>query len=416
MTATAAGYSHSLALRSNGTVVAWGSNYFGELGNGQFDWGTTPVPVQVCAVGQIAPCTQFLNGVIAIAAGQYYSLALLRDRTVVAWGDNSTGQLGNGTYTVRSTPVRVCAVAQVAPCGQFLAGVRTLTAGIAHSLAQLTNGTAVAWGSNYYRQLGDSTAIDRTTPVPVCAVEQGTPCNRYLTGVRSLAAGGYHSLAVVDSALAVAWGRNDSGQLGDGTTTDRRTPVRVCATGQVAPCGQQLNAVRAVAGGISHSMALRGDGGLVSWGSNFAGKLGDGTTTDRLTPVRVCAAGQTAPCTQYLYGIRHIGAGGYHSMAQLSSGGVLTWGFNSLGQLGDGGYEDQLTPVRVCAVGQTAPCTQHLTLIRAVSAGSNHNLALQVDYTVIAWGYNFYGELGDGTTITRPVPVQVVAPRPALRS
>jgi len=415
VTAIAAGSGHSLALRPDGTVVAWGSNNYGELGNGVQTWYPNPVPVQVCAIGESAPCTRFLTGVIAIAAGDLHSLALLRDRTVVAWGYNGEGQLGNGTTTIANTPVQVCAVGQTAPCSLLLSGVRALTTGEYHSLAQLTDGTAVTWGSNYYRQLGDGTTINRTVPVRVCAVGQVAPCNRHLTGVRSIAAGGLHNLAVVDNALAVAWGYNSAGQLGDGTTINRTVPVRVCAIGHIPPC-DQLYAVKAVAAAYGHSMALLGDGSAVAWGGNFAGSLGDGTTINRLTPVRVCAVGQVAPCAQYLYGIRHISTDGGHSMAQLSSGGVLTWGFNSLGQLGDGGYEDQLTPVRVCVVGQVAPCTRYLSLIRAVTAGSHHSLALQVDYTVIAWGYNLHGELGDGTTITRPVPVQVLAPRPALRS
>ncbi|WP_158632018.1 hypothetical protein [Micromonospora sp. Llam0] len=393
VTAIAAGWGHNLGLRPDGTVIAWGWNDSGQLGNGDRGWYQSETPVQVCAVGQTAPCTQFLTGVIAIVAGEYYSLALLRDRTVVGWGDNTAGQLGDGTTDIRTSPVRVCAVGQVAPCSQLLSGVRTLAAGESHSLAQLTNGAAVAWGSNYLGQLGDGTTTDRLTPVRVCAVGQVAPCSQFLTGVRSLAAGRLHSLAVVDSALALAWGRNYSGPLGDGTTIDRLTPVRVCAVGQVAPCSQFLNAVRAVAAGHGHSMALLGNGSVVTWGGN-SGALGDGTTIRRLTPVRVCAAEQIAPCTQYLYGVRHIDAGSGYSLAQLSSGGVLAWGWNRWGQLGDGTYYlFRLTPTRVCAVVQVAPCTQYLSLIRAIAAGTDHNLALQVDYTVVSWGGNYYPEI-----------------------
>ncbi|MDG4769588.1 hypothetical protein [Solwaraspora sp. WMMD792] len=272
VTAIAAGWGHNLGLRPDGTVIAWGWSDSGQLGNGDHGWYQSETPVQVCAVGQTAPCTQFLTGVIAIAAGEFYSLALLRDRTVVAWGNNTTGQLG------------------------------------------------------------------------------------------------------------------------DGTTIDRLTPVRVCAVGQVAPCSQFLNAVRAVAAGFGHSMALLGNGSVVTWGGN-SGALGDGTTIRRLTPVRVCAAGQIAPCAQYLYGVRHIDAGSGYSLAQLSSGGVLAWGYNRWGQLGDGTSDlFRLTPTRVCGVRRFEPCTQYLSLIRTIAAGTDHNLALQVDYTVISWGGEYYPE------------------------
>ncbi|MFY1653132.1 RCC1 domain-containing protein [Solwaraspora sp. WMMB762] len=410
VTAVAAGAGHSLALRSDGTVVAWGRNVYGRLGIGHGESYLTPV--QVCAVGETAPCRRFLTGVIAIAVGTYHSVALLRDRTVVAWGWNIHGQVGDGTSAYRLTPVQVCAVGQVAPCGEFLRGVRALSANGNTTLAQLTTGAAVAWGSNLYGQLGDGTTLDRHTPVQVCAVGQVAPCERFLTGVRSLAVGGQHSMAVVDNALAVAWGFNQNGQLGDGTTLDRRTPVRVCAVGQVAPCDRFLNAVRAVAGHLMQSMALLGDGSVVTWGYNGLGQLGDGTTVNRLTPVRVCAVGQAAPCERFLYGVRQISAGGNHSAAQLSSGGVVTWGFNDNGELGDGTDQSRSTPVRVCAVGQADPCTRYLVLIRAISVGGSHNLALQPDYSVVAWGLNNLGQLGDGTTEARRIPVQVRASWP----
>ncbi|WP_158632416.1 RCC1 domain-containing protein [Micromonospora sp. Llam0] len=406
--AIAAGPRHSVALRSDGTVVVWGYNGYEPPGH----W--SPIPVPVCAVFEDGRCTRLLSGVIAVAAGEFHSLALLRDRTVVAWGFNGGGILGDGTRELRSTPVRVCAVGQVAPCSQFLSGVRSLAAGDLHSVAQLTDGTVVAWGWNFYGQLGDGTTDQRLTPVRVCAVGQVAPCSQFLTGVRSIATGGGHTLAAVDSVLAVAWGPNGSGQLGDGTVEERLTPVRVCAVGQTAPCTRFLNAVKAMAGGDTHSMALLGDGRAVTWGNNGDGQLGDGTAVGRLTPVRVCAMGQTAPCDRFLYGIRHISAGGNHSMAQLSSGGVLTWGANGDGQLGDGTYESRTTPVRVCAVGQAAPCTQFLFQIRAIAAGGYHSLALQPNYTVVAWGLNDLGQLGDGTTETRPIPVQVHAPWPYL--
>ncbi|WDZ84569.1 RCC1 domain-containing protein [Micromonospora cathayae] len=409
MIAIAAGFGHSIALRSNGTVVAWGDNTYHQLGDGTDT--TSLVPVQVCAVGEVAPCGRFLSGVTAIAAGGFHSLAILRNGTVVSWGWNGEGQLGDGTFDQRLVPVQVCAVGQVAPCGQFLSGVSGIAAGGLHSLARLGASSAVvSWGWNADGQLGNGTTTESPVPVRVCAVGQVAPCSQFLTTARTLAGGYWHSLAVVGNADAVGWGYNGEGELGDGTTTSRSTPVRVCAVGQVAPCSRFLTAVNAVSAGANHSLARLGDGSVVSWGYNALGQLGDGTTTTRLTPVRVCAVGETAPCTRFLYQVRIIAAGADHSMAQLSSGGVITWGYNAEGQLGDGTTTSRSVPVRVCAVGEVAPCTRFLILIRGIAAGTFHSMALQPNYTVATWGGNSFGQLGDGTTENRLTPVQVLAP------
>ncbi|MFY1695295.1 RCC1 domain-containing protein [Solwaraspora sp. WMMA2101] len=148
--------------------------------------------------------------------------------------------------------------------------------------------------------------------------------------------------------------------------------------------------MKEVATGYAHSLALRGDGGVVAWGSNTSGQLGNGLRTAGIpVPARVCALAEVAPCARFLYGVRHIDAGHSHSLAQLSSGGVLAWGANRAGQLGDGTHEhvySRPVPVRVCEVGQTAPCTQYLTLIRSIASGTDRNVALRVDYTVAVWG------------------------------
>ncbi|WFE39282.1 RCC1 domain-containing protein [Micromonospora sp. WMMD998] len=417
--ATAAGFGYSLALRSDGTVVAWGDNEIGQLGDGTTTDRLTPV--RVCAVGQTAPCTGFLDRVVAIAAdaNSFHSLALLRDGTVVTWGANDWGQLGNGRDGIgahQSTPVRVCAVGETAPCDSFLSGVRTIAGGGFHSMALLRDGRLVTWGMNSDGELGDGTLDNRSTPVRVCAVDETAPCGSFLSGVRTIAGGGFHSVAVVGNAAAVAWGYNGVGELGDGTTANRSTPVRVCAVGEVAPCDRFLSAVRSVTAGGFHTMALLGSGAVVSWGLNYSGELGDGTRVNRPTPVRVCAAGQVAPCSRFLFGIRAIAAGGFpsvgfHSMALLSSGnGVLTWGANALGELGDGTRVNRSTPVRVCAVGQVAPCSRFLFGIRVIAAGGLHSMALMTGYTVATWGGNEFGQLGDGTRTDRSTPVGVLAP------
>ncbi|MEU1626150.1 hypothetical protein ABZ746_12655 [Streptomyces sp. NPDC020096] len=406
--------------KPGGTALAWGANAFGQLGDGTTMSRTTPV--RVCRPGQTPPCTPPLQHVRAMAGGGRHSLALLPNGTVLAWGNNTFGQLGDGTTIGRTTPVRVCAVGQTAPCTRFLTGVRAIAAGLSHSLALLNNGTVVAWGANASGQVGDGTTINRLTPVRVCAPGQTAPCTRFLTGVRAISAQseGVFSMALSLSGTVLSWGDNRTGQLGDGTTTNRTTPGRVCAPGQTAPCTRFLRHVRAISAGSFLSLALRPNGTVLSWGANSFGELGDGTTINRTTPVRVCAVGQTAPCTRFLTGVRAVFGGGLWSIALRWRGAVLSWGLNIVGELGDGTTTNRTTPVRVCAPGQTAPCTRFLTGVRAIAAGGDTTLALRGRWpgrpvrrprgAVLAWGLNTSGQVGDGTTINRLTPVRVCAP------
>jgi len=174
-----------------------------------------------------------------------------------------------------------------------------------------------------------------------------------------------------------AWGDNYSGQLGDGTTTERRTPVQVSG----------LTDVIAVTGGEGHGLALRADGTLWAWGDNYSGQLGDGTTTERRTPVQVSG----------LTDVIAVAAGGYHSLAVKTDGTLWTWGDNWSGQLGDGTTTERITPVQILG----------LTDVIAIAAGWEHSLALKSDGTVWAWGLNDEGRLGDGTSDGRTSPVQV---------
>ncbi|MFF4102726.1 RCC1 domain-containing protein [Streptomyces sp. NPDC001903] len=251
----AAGGWHSLALLDDGTVVAWGRNNYGQLGNGAN--GDSSVPVRV----------EGLNKIVAIAAGLNHNLALREDGTVWAWGYNINGQLGDGTSASRNVPAQVGG----------LTGVTRIAAGCNHNLALVgppsggrpTSGIAVkAWGYNANGQLGDNSTINRYTPVDTQGI--------WLGGVSQIAAGCNHSLAVTDSDSRLkAWGQNTSGQLGDGTTDYRITPVPVPG----------LTGVQLAAGGREYTMVLLGDGTVRSWGANGSGQLGNGTTTESSTPV-----------------------------------------------------------------------------------------------------------------------------------
>ncbi|MBM7774407.1 putative repeat protein (TIGR01451 family) [Actinokineospora baliensis] len=367
--AVSAGERHTLWLLADGTVAATGFNTNGTLGDGTQTNRTTPV--RVCAVGATAPCASFLSGVTAVAAGNRFSLALLSNGSVVSWGENSGGYLGDGTTTSRLVPGPVCAVNGVAPCPTTLTGATAIEAGTTHALA-VVGGAVVAWGSNYRGRLGDGTSDDRLSPTRVCAVGATAPCTAFLTGATAIDAGN-HSVAVVNG-VAHAWGNGTTGELGDGKNTDSTTPVRVCAPGATVPCTSYLSGVTAISAASDGASFAVVNGVAHSWGSNFRGLLGDGTATNRATPVRVCAVGAVVPCTSFLSGVTAID-GDSHGLALLG-GNAVAWGSNTRGQLGDGTTTNRSVPVRVCAAGTTGACSSYLTGIAALDAGSSTSAAV----------------------------------------
>ena len=229
VTAIAGGDLWSLALKSDGTVWAWGWNASGQLGNGTNTTSNTPVQV----LG--------LSGVTAIAAGVRHSLALKSDGTIWAWGANYSGQLGNGTHTNSNTPLQVSG----------LSGVTAVAGANANNTYALkTDGTVWAWGDNFFGELGNGTFTASNTPAQVL----GTGGVGYLSGVTAIASGSFLGLALRSDGTVWAWGYNGDGRLGNGTNTNSNTPVQVLGTGGVG----YLSGVTAIAGGGFFSLALEG--------------------------------------------------------------------------------------------------------------------------------------------------------------
>ncbi|MHB8574810.1 MAG: hypothetical protein ACYDCQ_05705 [Dehalococcoidia bacterium] len=373
-----AGEANSLALATDGTVYAWGNNAEGELGNG--GTANSLTPVRVCAVGQTAPCTSFLSGIVAIAAGSGHSLALSATGTVYAWGRNANDELGNGVSQGPniSIPAPVCAGGQTAPCSSFLTGITAIAthASTQFNLALGAGGAVYAWGANGSGQLGNGDTNSKFAPVPVCATGQSAPCGSFLTGISAISADGANGLALGAGGAVFSWGYGGNGALGNGSTADSHEPVPVCAVGQIAPCGSLLTGITAISVGEVHSLALGAAGAVFSWGAGFFGELGNGSSADSHAPLQVCAVGQTAPCTSFLTGITAISAGEFFSLAVNGAGLAYAWGSNSVSQLGDGATTDRSVPVGLCAAGQTAPCSSFLSGITIVSAGSQYALAL----------------------------------------
>jgi alpha-tubulin suppressor-like RCC1 family protein len=369
--ALAAGAKHSLALSNDGTVWAWGANASGQLGDKTATARLVPVQVAGLVSGP-------LTGVRAIAANGEHSLALLSDGTVVAWGSNTAGQLGyatTGTSTFSKQPKQV----------GTLAGVVAIAAGTAHSTAVLSSGVAQNWGGNWQGQLGDGTRVGKPSPVPIAAVDLAPLAAA--TPVPSIAAGSSHTLKLEFSGAVFGWGSNEFGQVGDGTTVQRKQPVAA----SVLPA----SAVRQVAAGDAHSLALLADKSVAAWGFNGYGQLGDNTTTQSLLRVSVGAT------TGALSSVGAIAAGLNHSLALKEDGSVLSWGQNTSGQLGINST--------LAAKQATAITTLAGRSIIAIASGHNHSLALRHDGAVYAWGINESGQLGDGKTASLKVPTQISA-------
>ncbi|HPC03911.1 MAG TPA: hypothetical protein PKY58_07515 [Syntrophales bacterium] len=325
MKAVAAAENHSVALKEDGTVWAWGGNGSGRLGDNTFtDRGT---PVQVKGPGGVG----FLDDMIAIAAGNYHTVALKEDRTVWAWGNNDCGQLGDSTTTDRWTPVQVRGPGGVG----FLDDVMAVAAGHAHTVALKDDGTVWAWGHNNDGQLGDDTATDRWTPVQV----KGPGGIGFLDDVTAIAAGHDHTAALKDDGTVWTWGKNHLGQLGDNTTEDRQSPVQVKGPGGAG----FPDDVTDVAAGLDHTVALKDDGTVWAWGGNGSGQLGDNTTTARNTPVQVVGPGGVGLLT----GVRAVATRYRHTVVLKNDGTVWAWGDNTSGQLGNNTETDRWTPVQV---------------------------------------------------------------------
>jgi alpha-tubulin suppressor-like RCC1 family protein len=246
---------HNMALLPDGTVRAWGHNLRGDVGDGTTEHRNVPVQV----VG--------LEGVTQLAWGGGHSLALREDGTVWAWGHNLFGGLGDGTTTTRLTAVQV----------KDLTDVAVVFGGGGHSMAIKSDGTVWAWGRNDRGQLGDGTTEPRLTPIQIEVSDEAK--------VQTLAPGFFHTLALLSDGTVWAWGNNDSGQIGDGTTANQATPLPVA--GVAAATAIAAGGGRNEFGPGGHSLALGGDGTIYAWGLNDAGQLGDGTTTNRPAPTAV---------------------------------------------------------------------------------------------------------------------------------
>ena len=343
----AGGGYHTCMLMADQSARCFGENNWGQLGNGGFSNSSTPIPVSGMATA------------VRLGTGIEHSCALVADGTVRCWGTNYVGQLGDGTFGGLSALPKTV---------QNLSSVSELAVGGFHNCAIFPDRSVKCWGRNQDGQIGNG---DSTTDV--------SPPSQPVSGlgpVAAIAAGGYHTCALMPDSTARCWGRNARGQLGNGTSNPSSTPVVVSGMTNAA----------ALSGGFYHTCALLRDGTVQCWGDNANGQIGN-TLAFSSVPVTVDGIANAVA----------VSAGVFHTCALLADGTVRCWGQNSNGQLGNGTTTNSSSPVIVNGISGAI----------AIVAGGLHTCALMPDRSARCWGWNVYGQLGNGNTTDSPTPVSV---------
>jgi alpha-tubulin suppressor-like RCC1 family protein len=335
------------------TVWAWGFAACGALGDNSVTNKSSPVSV----VGGFTDWCQ-------VSSGCASSAAVRTNGTIWSWGCAGSSQLGDNTVVSRSSPVSVV--------GGFTDWCQ-VNVGLCHTVALRTNGSIWTWGCNLNGQLGDNTTIAKSSPISVVGG---------FTDWCQVSAGGSHTSAVRTNGTIWAWGSNADGRLGDNTTIGKSSPVSVVG-GFTDWCQ--------VSAGSLHTVAIRTNGTIWSWGSNISGRLGDNTIVDKSSPVSV-VGGFTDWC--------QVSTGGSHTAAVRTNGTIWTWGYNACGRLGDNTVVSRPSPVSVVG-GFTDWCQ--------VSASNGHTSAIRTNGTIWSWGCNASGQLGDNTIVAKSSPVSVAS-------
>jgi len=336
-----AGNDHTCVVTASGGVMCWGRNGFGQLGNGAFGGSAVPVDVcepspapgtgtalQVAGQGSCRP----LSGVVGLSVGGSHACVVVSSGSVLCWGINQDGELGDGSLDARNVPVLVGGLAEKA------IGV---TSGAFHTCALLESGAVQCWGFNTSGQLGDGTTTLSPSPVDVL----GLP-----GPVASMSAGGIQTCVLTSSGEALCWGGNLNGQVGDGSFVDRLAPTAVVG----------LDAgVRAISAGWKHTCAILADEAIACWGQNSQGQLGDGSLTDSGVPIEVARLPKASLLSAGGTRTGNVG----HSCAFALGGGLHCWGANLEGQLGNGTLATASVPVAVKALSPDVDCSGEVTAV-----------------------------------------------------
>lgn len=342
-----AGGTHTVALKADGTLFAWGSNRWGQLGD-----GTTTDKLVPTLSGTALTWS-------SVSAGEFHTAAIRPDGTLWAWGFNQNGQLGDGSFVDKLAPTKI---------GDATTWV-AVSAGVAHTVALMKDGTLWAWGRNFSGQLGDNSTIDQPVPKKILPPTPNTTWT-------AASAGAAHTCGRLSDGAIACWGSNIYGQLGDGSIS--ASPVPKVVVG--------FSAVSMSVGGY-HTLAIRADGALFSWGANDKGQLGISPSVDGLLPAQVGSRTNLAI----------VSAGGRHSLTINSDRTLWAWGSNSNGQLGNSTVVDST----VVPISPSLPAGARWL---SISSGKFHTAAIRDDGTLWTWGLNANGQLGDDSFVDKSVP------------
>lgn len=397
ITHIATGISHTCATTSTGTVFCWGLNNNGQLGDNTTSQRERPVQV----LDLTGAAGSQLTNVLSITASPFsnHTCAARLDGTAVCWGIGNNGQLGFGSTGQRNIPTQVVGVGGTS----VLTRVVRMAAGQNFTCAQRISGDVVCWGVNSSGQLGDNTTSQRNAPVTTLSATGTQP----FAGALSMSAGGTHVCTMVTDGSIQCWGANSSGQLGLNRLVAQRLPVRAKQTGPIT-------GVRSVsAGGRSFTHAVKDDGTIFGWGTNGNAQLGDGTSTQQTVASQVADTGAVGNFTT----VTQANSGEAHACALKANGTVWCWGSNSNGRLGENSPSGtRNAPVQVAGIGGAG----FLAGAVSVRVGASHSCAIigaatPAQQTLVCWGANANGQLGDDSPLDRVAPVQVVAaPGPFL--
>ena len=381
-----AGRGHVLAVASDGNLYAWGSNDHGQLGDGTTTERHEPVPVK-----KPQGVSQDFTWVQA-SAGYLFSVGLGSDGKLYSWGDNTYGQLGNNTTTAHYTPEPVN-LPQNAPSGFTW---KQEAVGSLHALGLGSDGKLYSWGDNDHNQLGDGTTTERHAPIQV-KMPNGVPSGFTW---KQMSGWGWHSLALGSDNWIYGWGANTRGEVGTGSITDNKiTPVRI-ATPQGVPSNFTWGQFQM---GDYYSQAIGSDGNIYTWGYGGNGNVGNGSTVDVYGPTQAHKPNGVLPNFSW----KQVSVLSVASLAIGSDGNLYSWGANNNGQLGDNTTTQRNTPIRVAAP-QNAPTG--LTWVQASAGWDNNSFGLASDGNLYSWGKNANGQLGDNTTNDRHIPGRVNLP------
>lgn len=402
------GTNRTCAIMS-GSVYCWGYNAYGQLGNGQY-LGTgniessssidSNIPVKVKKeAGKLSG-----KVVVDLFAAQYHSCALTSDGKVYCWGYNAQGQLGNGTFTSNGAPYEVG--------GALASKVVTAIGGSANTSCAITEGKIYCWGSNTNGLLGNNVGSGSyNTPQPVVAGNTSTTLpSTYTATAISTSGSRSNTLCAIANGKAYCWGNNYVGEVGDGTSNNKRNlPTKVVDTGVLS--GKTVTAISQDGyptegnGGVAHVCAVA-SGAVYCWGRNNYGQLGRAinSTADSKVPVAVYTGGVLSGkiVTDVAVGLRHT--------CVLASGEVYCWGIVGSGQVGDNSFSGTLRYVPV-KVYQEAGGLLGATITK-IGAGANRGCAVVADGKSFCWGLNNSGQIGDGTFINRAKPTESLFLRP----